>query len=96
MKTFIKRAAAATAIAGAMVVPATAASAAPVFTGGLVNVTIVDLVSLEQTSVTVPISVAANICDVSVIVLARDLADGTADCTTETEQITVTQQQKRR
>ena len=95
MKTFIKRAAAATAIAGAMVVPATAASAAPVFTGGLVNVTIVDLVSLEQTSVTVPISVAANICDVNVVVLATDLSDGRADCSNETEQITVTAQRRR-
>jgi hypothetical protein len=93
----IKRAATAAAIAGALAIPAAApASAQPVITGGLVNVTIVDLISLEQTSVQVPITVAATICDVTVAVLAQDLRDGRADCSTETEQITVTQQRQRR
>jgi hypothetical protein len=95
MNRLIKRAAVAATFAGALAVPASAASAAPVFTGGLVNVTIVDLISLEQTSVQVPITVAANICDVTVAVLTQDLRDGSADCSNAVEQITVTQQRKR-
>lgn len=95
MTRLFKRAAVAVTFAGALTVPALPASAAPVITGGLVNVTIVDLVSLEQVSLQVPITVAANICDVTVAVLAQDLRDGTADCTNDVQQITVTQQRRR-
>jgi hypothetical protein len=68
----------------AMMVVATAMPvfAAPVVTGGLVNVTIVDAVDVDRTTVQLPIAVAANVCDVDVNVLAADLADdGTANCT---------------
>ena len=41
---------------------------------GLVNVIVTDL------TIQAPISVAANVCDVEVNVLARDLADGDAVC----------------
>ena len=41
---------------------------------GLVNVALTDV------TIQAPISVAANVCDVAVNVLARDLSDGTADC----------------
>ncbi|MCW2667979.1 MAG: hypothetical protein JWN57_2941 [Frankiales bacterium] len=44
---------------------ATPATAAPVITGGVVDVTVVDLVDLTNTSVSVPITVAAQICCVS-------------------------------
>jgi hypothetical protein len=71
-----------------MLVPAATGSAQPVFTGGLVNVTIVDVLSGNQVSLTVPIAVAANICDVSVNVLAVDLSqDGRATCNSATRQI---------
>lgn len=68
----------------AMMVVATAMPvfAAPIVTGGLVNVTIVDAVDVDRTTVQLPIAVAANVCDVDVNVLAADLADdGTANCT---------------
>ncbi len=61
---------------------ATPAQAAPVLTGGLVNVTIIDAVDISRVNVQLPIAVAANVCDVDVNVLAADLADdGTANCT---------------
>jgi len=50
------------------------ASAQPVTQNGLVNVSITD------TTIQVPISVAANICDVNVAVLVQDLVDNAADC----------------
>ena len=60
----------------------TPAQAAPVLTGGLVNVTIVDAVDISRVTVQLPIAVAANVCDVTVQVLVADLADdGTANCT---------------
>ncbi len=48
------------------------ALAQPVFTGGLVNVTIVDAVDVERTTVQLPIAVAANVCNVSVASLQED------------------------
>ena len=95
MNRLIKRAAVAATFAGALAVPASAASAAPVFTGGLVNVTIVDVLSGNQVTAQVPITVAANICDVTVAVLATDLRDGTADCSNDQQIITVSQQRRR-
>lgn len=72
--------AASTLSVGAVAVPA--ASAAPVFTGGLVNVTIVDAVDISRVTVQLPIAAAANVCNVDVNVLAADLADdGAANCT---------------
>ena len=55
------------------------AQAQPVVTGGLVNVTLVDLVDVNNNQIIaqVPISVAAAVCDVDVAVLAavRDTGD---------------------
>ena len=65
------------------------AEAAPVITGGLVNVTVTDVLSGNQVTAQVPITVAANVCDVSVAVLAQDLRDGTADCSNDQQIITV-------
>jgi hypothetical protein len=84
MKRFVRRALVGTVAAGATLVPAAAASAQPVVTGGLVNVTIVDFadVNVEDVRVQLPIAIAANVCDVDVNVLAADLADdGQANCT---------------
>lgn len=60
------------------------AAAAPVVTGGLVNVTIIDAVDVNNNDVNVqvPVSAAANICGVDVEILVADLADdGEANCT---------------
>ena len=70
-------------------------AAQPVVTGGLVNVTIVDVLSGNQTTLQVPITVAANICDVTVAVLAQDLTDGRADCSNDQQIITVSTQRRR-
>ena len=61
----------------AMAMPA---AAAPVVTGGLVNVTIVDAVNVNNNTVQLPIGIAANVCDVNVAVLVQDFRDGAANC----------------
>ena len=43
------------------------ASAAPIFTGGLVNVTIADSMDNEDVTVQVPVAAAVNICDTNFI-----------------------------
>ena len=74
--------AASTLSAGAIAAPAASAQP-PVFTGGLVNVTIVDFadINLEDIVIQVPVAVAANLCDIDVNALAIDAADGDAECT---------------
>ncbi len=58
------------------------ASAQPVFTGGLVNVTIVDAVDIQDVVVQVPVAVAANVCDINAAVLIAEIEDtGSAECT---------------
>jgi hypothetical protein len=72
----------------ALAVGATApvASAQPIITGGLVNITVVDLlnnnnVTLDRVvTVGAALNVAANVCDVSVGVLARQLHAGDTTC----------------
>ena len=71
--------------AGSMFLAAPAQAAAPVVTGGLVNVTITDVDLLNNVDVTalngVTLQVAAEVCGVSLNVLATDLApDGYAVC----------------
>jgi hypothetical protein len=78
-------------LAGAVALPA---SAAPVVTGGLVNVTVTNL--LNNNTVTIPVSVgaalnvAANVCGVTVGVLAAQLPGGTATCTNGAQTATAT------
>ena len=56
------------------------AGAAPIFTGGLVNIAIEDVLTGNDVNVQVPVGVAANVCGISVAVLA-DLAPlGPVDC----------------
>jgi ChpA-C len=69
-------------LATATAFPAAAApQGGPVVTGGLVNVTIVDAVDVNHNTVQLPISVAANVCGVTVAVLSDTDADGMLDCT---------------
>ena len=70
--------------AGSLFLAAPAQAAGPVVTGGLVNVTIVDAVDISRVTVQLPISVAANVCDVDIDILALDLSeDGDANCEAE-------------
>jgi len=63
------------------------ASAAPLVTGGLVNVTVTDViddvtVTVQDVNVSVgaALALAANVCDVNVNVLAKQLRNGGASC----------------
>ena len=76
-------------LAGALALPMAASTSAqgPVVTGGLVNVTITDViddvtVNVEDVSLTVAaaLQLAANVCDVGVNVLATQLKSGGATC----------------
>jgi len=62
------------------------ASAQPVVTGGLVNITVVDVLSNTDVNVQVPIGVAANVCGVQANVLARGGIQEPVDCTSSTTQ----------
>lgn len=97
----IRRTAAALTSAAALsvtgVAMATPASAAPVFTGGLVNVTVTDVVDdvtvvVQDINVGVgaALGIAANVCDVNVNVLAQQFRDGAAECTSDATGQTVT------
>jgi hypothetical protein len=90
MKKRIAASAAAAAIGlGGSLIAAAPAQAAPLVTGGLVNVTIVDViddVTVEITDVNVGVAaalqLAANVCGTTVALVAQDIAtDGT--CTNE-------------
>ncbi len=62
------------------------AMAQPVVTQGLVNVTVVDAVDVEDVTVQVPVGVAANLCDINVAVLVADFQDdGQASCTADAD-----------
>lgn len=103
----IRTRAAALGAAGAMALSglafATPAQAAPVITGGLVNVTITDVDLLNNVTVTalngVTLQVAAEVCGVAVNVLAADLGpDGAAVCdiTQDSDSTTTTTVTQRR
>ncbi len=71
---------------------ATQAEAAPLFTGGLVNITLVDTLSNNnilngsQVTVAVPIGVAANVCNTTVAILGAAAGTGSFACTAGTTQ----------
>jgi hypothetical protein len=85
-------------LTGALAVGATApaASAQPVITGGLVNITVVDVlnnntVTLDRTvNVALALGIAANVCDVTVGVLAQQLNAGSATCQNTLDGVTAT------
>ena len=89
----IRRTAAALTSAAALsitgVAMATPAQAAPVFTGGLVNVTLVDVVDVEGVNVVlqVPVAVAATVCDLNVAVLAAIRDNGDVACETTSDAV---------
>lgn len=62
------------------------AAAQPVVTGGLVNITIVDVLNNNEVNVQVPIGVAANVCGIQANVLARGGIQEPVDCTAATTQ----------
>ena len=75
---------------------APSAQAAPLVTGGLVNVTITEviddvIVNVEDVNVAVgaALALAANVCDVGVNVLATQLKNGGATCTNAVDGTTV-------
>lgn len=70
-----------------------AASAQPLFTGGLVNVTVTNLLNGNQVAVQVPVNAAANICGLNVAVLAQGLASGPVTCTSRSgnQSLTISQ-----
>ena len=74
----------------------------PVFTGGLVNVTIVDVADVVirdiNVGVNAALAIAANVCDTTVAILQADLSSGdrTATCTNDIGQtVTLTQTGRR-
>jgi hypothetical protein len=73
------------------------ATAQPVITGGLVNVTITDLLNNNTVTAQVPIgaalNLAANVCDVNVNVLANQLRNEAPTCTNgdRTSMVTISQ-----
>lgn len=72
------------------------ASAQPVVTGGLINVTLVDVLSGNEVAVQVPIGIAANVCDVNAAVLLAAVRDtGAADCESDADSIAFALQHQR-
>jgi hypothetical protein len=78
---------------------APAASAQPIVTGGVVNITVVDslnnVLSNNNVAVGLALGLGANVCDVNVNVLAVQLSDDEATCTNTVtgQEVTITQSQ---
>jgi hypothetical protein len=71
---------------GTSAAAAPAATAQPLVTGGLVNITITDLLNNNQVNVQVPVGVAANVCGVQANVLAQGNTTSPVDCTSSNTQ----------
>lgn len=70
------------------------ASAQPVITGGLINITLTNV--LQNVSVQVPVGVAANVCDTNVAALFAQIEDtGSATCEADSDAIAFAQQRAR-
>ena len=77
-------------------VAAPTASAQPVVTGGLINVTLVDVLSHDEIAVQVPVGIAANVCDVNAAVLLAAVRDtGSARCDATSKAIAFAEQHQR-
>jgi hypothetical protein len=73
---------------------APSASAQPVITGGLINITLTNV--LQNVSVQVPVGVAANVCDTNVAALFAQIEDtGSAQCEADSDAIAFAQQRAR-
>jgi hypothetical protein len=68
------------------VTAAAPASAQPVVTGGLINITIVNVLNNNEVNVQVPIGIAANVCGIQANVLALGNVQEPVDCTASTTQ----------
>jgi hypothetical protein len=78
------------------VTAAAPASAQPVVTGGLINITLVDVLSGNNVAVQVPVGIAANVCDVNAAVLLAAVRDtGSARCNADAESIAWAMQKQR-
>lgn len=62
------------------------ASAQPVITGGLVNITVFDVLNNNDVNVQVPIGVAANVCGINAAVIAHQEVTQPIVCTSSTKQ----------
>ncbi len=99
LKKMVATAGTAGLIAAGSIGLAAPAQAAPLVTGGLVNVTITDVLNgnVINIPVAVPVTlgaalgIAANVCDVNVNVLAQQLRSGGATCTSTASGQGVTQ-----
>ena len=83
------------ALAAGSVAPGSAALNGPIVTGGLVNITVVDVlnnVTLDRVvNVAAAVNIAANVCNVPVSVLSADYAqDLSATCTNTANGVTAT------
>jgi hypothetical protein len=87
----VKRAVAVVGMSGALMLgPAVPALAqGPVVTGGLVNVTVTNVLNNNTVQVAIPVDAAANICNVSVNVIASLVANG-GTCTARSGNQTLT------
>jgi hypothetical protein len=63
-----------------------ASAKGPLVKGGLVNVTVTDVLNNAQVNVQIPIGVAANVCGVQANVLAQGGMQLPVDCTASTTQ----------
>jgi hypothetical protein len=70
----------------AMGVAAPTASAQPVITGGLVNITVFDVLNNNDVNVQVPIGIAANVCGINAAVIAHQEVAQPIDCSSSTTQ----------
>lgn len=97
MQNYARKAAVSLLAGGVLAVGAlTPASARPIVTGGVVNVVVTDVIDdvtvvVQDINVGVgaALALAANVCDVTVNVLATDLRTGRATCTNEETDQTV-------
>jgi len=86
------------ALVGAFAMPATSA---PLVTGGLVNITLVnvlnniEIITRNNVSLGAALGIAANVCDVNVNVLAQQLRSGGATCKNDVtgQRVTISQAQ---
>jgi hypothetical protein len=67
-------------------VPPPTPAAHPVITGGLVNVTITDVLNNNTVIVQVPVGIAANVCDVNAAAIFAQVVDtGSATCNADAD-----------
>ena len=100
-RLMIASASAALAMGGSLALASPANAAGPLFTGGLVNVTITDtlnnneILTRNNIAVGVAANIAANVCDVNVggiLGQLRDTGEATCNLTSDaTDQLVITQ-----